>query len=804
MAGNVAAIDFGTTYTTAAVRDESGVSMIGLDHHDSRLPSLVLRSRDAAGTGSWVVGWAAANQAALFPDAVERTPKRRLGVDDDMLLGGEMLPVVDAVAAVLAHAWAMIIAQRPDVDSLVVTHPAAWPSRRTELLVDAARRAGISAPVRLCPEPVAAALAYSAENAARDGLFAVYDLGGGTIDVAVLAGGATGFELVAPPSGDPNLGGEDFDERIFQHLAHQLDADAAGMSNSLTQSTERSWRVAAEQLRIESRRAKEALSSSASYALYLPPPVARDLTLQGHELRDLISDDISRSVNILASVIATAEQATGQPVTGVYLVGGGSRIPAVQHTIESRTGLPCMTRENPKDVVARGATLWQPETAAAPREVTRTADLLTGPVTTATSSERSWSPPVVEPAVTPTSSGVDGGPIAWAAELAGRIVAVRPGDGHTAVSLQEGDHLLRQVGLPGSFVGAAVGRSAALIVTFDGRQTTCSVLDPQLALRTVASLGTGVARWVRAAGSHAWVITAGRRDMTGPSMGLPWGDSGRMNVWRIDLEAVINVTTPAPPLQVALWRINEGHARTLLDPSSATTCAPDAALMGGVGRLAWAVGQFDSRRQPGLSRNRAHLDVRLRQLLITDDGSPQPFAEPIDRAPWVHQVVYDGTTRYTSGSDGIRDSSGAVLLERPALGATRLLDSPVGPLTLSVDRVLEESDCTIGRIVRGRHDVLWTGRVSPLRHPYSADQPIVAAGYGADAIVPVRTGISTVLLQIAEDGTVKELAPYAGWCEPVSTSMQSADGLTCLTASWVPTRASDPPPVRFNLEFVDR
>ena len=801
MAPVVAAIDFGTTYTTAAVRDSAGIGIIALDHHDTRLPSLVLRARDTAGQPSWVVGWAATNQAALFPTGVERTPKRRIGTDDRLLLDNEMVPVTEAVAAVLRHVWAVIQTHRPDVTDVVLTHPAGWMARRTDILVEASALAGIPQPVALCPEPVAAALGYAEHAPPAGELIAVYDLGGGTIDVAVLAASSDGYHLVVPPFSDPNLGGEDFDERIFLHLCQQLELDDAGLVGKLMSSPEREWRLAAGHLRLESRRAKEALSSAQSYSLYVPPPIARDLTLQEHELRALIASDIERSVDLLTAIIHVAEQSSGQRVTSVYLVGGSSRTPAVQHTIEARTGLRCITRENPKDVVARGGTLWRtvdeygardepaPEPSDAPID-SPLADLLEPEPTESLPAE-------IAPA-DPTSPLVN---VSWAGTLDERLITVLSVGDSTVVSLFTHGTVSRQVTLTGTFAGAAVGTSAFIVVTVKGRRTDAYVLDSQLAVRTSASLGTVRPRWVRAVANRAWVIgDAGGRSLASPSIGLPSGDVGNTAVWRIELDVVINSARQIMQLPSALWRINEGSSNHLLDPASATTAPPEVQQApAGNGTLSWVVGHFDSRRAAALARVRPHLDVWMKQLVVTDDGSPEPAGHRVFAPPWLHQVIWDHDVCLTAGSAGIGRFGEPPDVARPDLGACRLIPTPFGMLTLSVERVLEESGTTIGLLQPGGHQVLAHSDRLPLRHPCFSDEPFQAFVGADDVVVPLRAGSATVFLRVAADGTATEHGPFPGWWEPV---VEAEGGLLCRTAMDVPSRPSSPPPKRFDVTLL--
>lgn len=808
MTGTVAAIDFGTTYTTAAVRDTGGVDMVMLDHHETRLPSLVLRTCAPGGTPTWVVGWAASNQAALFPASVERTPKRRIGVDADLLLGDQMVPVVDAVAAVLHEVWRVVVAQRPDVSGVVLTHPAAWSSRRTDLLLQAAALAGIPGTPRLCPEPVAAAMAYAAHRPESRDLVAVYDLGGGTIDVAVLAADGDDYRLVAPPGGDQELGGEDFDERVFAHLCEQLARQDSGVVEKLRSAPEREWRIAAEQLRLEARRAKEALSTSSSYALYVPQPVGRDLILNERELRDLISADIARTVELLADVVEAGQGASGLAVTGIYLVGGSSRIPAVQHMIEARLGLPCLTWENPKDVVARGATRWAPAPPPADGPATHAPPPAARPAAAPAVAEQ---PATVVPEPAATAAAEPGpawaatGPqqdVRWAGTLRGRLAVVRGDDAHTEVSLVADGVVRSQIGLLGAFRGAATGDSALLVVTQAGRRATAYVVDPQLAIRTSASLGSMWPRWVLAAGSLAWVVgDVEDRVPAGPEIGLPWGDVGRAALWRIDLAAVLDAGQPRLREEMAVWRVNDGHLGLLLDPASATTVPPLAIpTPDGRGAFTWVVGQFASRRSLSLSPARiVNRDVSTSQLLVTDGGGDQPWQGRRTGDAWIHQFTWSGTSHLAAGSAGVGVLDQPVLGRRPDLGACTLLPTSLGTFAVVVDRILEDSPTTIGTLDDSALTVLARFDTSPLLHPCSsARQPTPVVHQGA-LVMPIRVDDSTMLASIRPDGQGREHGPYPGWWEPIGSV---GAGLVCRHAPQVWQRPTDPPPERFDVETL--
>jgi len=344
----VLAIDFGTSFTVAAVSADGATSLVEL-HGAPRLPSMVLLTDE----GGFLVGAAAENEAALRPAMLERAPKQRLG-EDEVLLGGRWVRPVDMVAAVLREvreeAERRLGGGAPG--EVRLTHPASWGERRRSALVAAAEQAGLG-PVRLLSEPEAAAL-FFADRGLKGGEFvAVYDLGGGTFDCVVLQRTGGGFAPAGPPGGRDGLGGEVFDQRVFEHLGHMLDRDDPGVWERLTTSEERPWRYARADFRADVRRAKELLSRYPASSVYVRHPVDRELRLRRTEFEELISEDVDASVRIMADTLAAASLRP-EELAGLYVTGGSSRIPLVTNRVRAAFGR-VDTVDDPKTIVALGA-----------------------------------------------------------------------------------------------------------------------------------------------------------------------------------------------------------------------------------------------------------------------------------------------------------------------------------------------------------------------------------------------------------------------------------------------------------------
>jgi actin-like ATPase involved in cell morphogenesis len=343
------AIDYGTTFTSAAVVTDTGVEVLEVEGV-RRLPSGVVLLDDQL-----LVGVSAEQQYGLHADRAERTPKRALGVHPHLLLGGEPVETVDAVAATLRAVYEEALRRsngHPPTE-VKLTHPASWSDARLDALREAAARAGMTE-VSLLPEPVAAALHFADEHIHTGDHVAVYDLGGGTFDTAVLRRTDDGFELAGPPGGNDRLGGEDFDQRLAALLREQLVADDPALADHLADTEDSAWRLAASQLLNAARQAKEALSRHTTHRVMLPPPIARELRVTRPELEALIHDDIAATV---AELVATVERAglTTEQIAARYLTGGSSRIPLVARLVHDAFAEAPDTFDDPKTAVAIGA-----------------------------------------------------------------------------------------------------------------------------------------------------------------------------------------------------------------------------------------------------------------------------------------------------------------------------------------------------------------------------------------------------------------------------------------------------------------
>jgi len=344
----VQSIDFGTTFTTAAMLPSGGSPQV-LEIENSRyLPSVVVRDE----TGQLVTGRAGARQAVVFPERAERVPKRALVAGSQVVLGGQPVPVADLVAALLGRVYVEATRfQGGTAPGLVVlTHPARWGQEPLGRLREAAARAGIANPV-LVAEPVAAAWWYG--KPAPGQVVAVFDLGGGTLDTAVLRAEGGGFVVAGQPGGNADLGGEDFDEFLLSRvseLARERDEEIWREVFAGSGARARSDRA---HLRSDVTTAKEALSEYLTYEL----PVAGfadTFRLTRSDLEQLIGPAVDQTVAEMRRTITAAGLSADQ-LTSVFLTGGSSRIPLIAQRLADSLGTLPQLRDDPKAAVALGA-----------------------------------------------------------------------------------------------------------------------------------------------------------------------------------------------------------------------------------------------------------------------------------------------------------------------------------------------------------------------------------------------------------------------------------------------------------------
>lgn len=359
------AVDFGTSSTCAVASVNGRDPQVVVVDGQPLMSSAVYAAPD----GTLFVGQEAERQAAVDPSRYEPHPKRRID-EGELLLGDSVLPVLDAVRAVLRRAVseARRLAGGAETSLLVLTHPADWGAIRTRLLRQAATR--LAGEVALVPEPVAAAVFHAATFApgevnrertvefsgAPGEALAVLDLGGGTVDVSVvrrMPGTRRGGFQVLATRGDPSFGGADVDQALLEHIGSLVSSADPSAWRQLVEGRELAERRRRRVLRQDIRGAKETLSRHAYTDVPMPLPFA-DAHVTREDLERLVAAPLGRAVELTCAAIDEAGLRPKQ-LTAIFLVGGSSRIPMVSRLVHERTGVVPTTLDQPETVVARGA-----------------------------------------------------------------------------------------------------------------------------------------------------------------------------------------------------------------------------------------------------------------------------------------------------------------------------------------------------------------------------------------------------------------------------------------------------------------
>jgi hypothetical protein len=348
------AVDLGTSHTVAMMRWADGRTRPLLFDGQPLLPSAVFLDT----TGRLHVGRDALRLGFAEPGRFEPNPKRRVD-DGTVLLGDSGVPVAGLFAALLGAVAREAVATAGFLPPAVLTYPAAWGARRREVLAEAVAQAGWPAETTFLPEPVAAAR-YFAEILRRPvpvgSALAVFDFGGGTLDVAVVRndGHAAGF-TVAASGGLDDLGGLDLDAAVAEHLGKSLAGAEPAAWKALTDPvTLAQWR-ARRQFWEDVRGAKEMLSR-AVFAPVPVPGVEHAVPLTRDEFEAVAGPLVRRGIAETGEVIAAAGLTPGE-LAGLFLVGGSSRVPLVARLLHSELGIAPTVLEQPELPVAEGAVL---------------------------------------------------------------------------------------------------------------------------------------------------------------------------------------------------------------------------------------------------------------------------------------------------------------------------------------------------------------------------------------------------------------------------------------------------------------
>lgn len=347
--GATIGIDLGTTNSCMATMEGGRVTIIPNAEGERTTPSVVAFSKE----GERLVGSVACRQAAVNPDRTISSVKRHMGTKWQAKVDGKAYSPQELSAMILSKLRRdaeNFLGQ--EVTDAVITVPAYFDDSQRQATKDAGRIAGLNV-LRIINESTSAALAYGLDNGTAQKVM-VYDLGGGTFDISIIEIGDDVIEVLAT-SGDNHLGGDDFDECITEHLL-QVFEQQTGVKLQRDAMALQRVRQAAEQ-------AKKELSSATSAQVNLPfiaqgsaGPLHMDITLTRAEFDRLTARLIERTTGPVQSALNDAGIAASE-LGCVLLVGGSTRIPAVQNHVRALTGKEPSSSINPDECVATGAAI---------------------------------------------------------------------------------------------------------------------------------------------------------------------------------------------------------------------------------------------------------------------------------------------------------------------------------------------------------------------------------------------------------------------------------------------------------------
>lgn len=347
--GKIIGIDLGTTNSCVAVMENGEPVVIPNPEGGRTTPSVVALTKD----GERLVGQVAKRQAITNPDNTIISIKRDMGTDKKVSLGDKTYTPTEISAMILQKLKSD--AERylgETVSQAVITVPAYFSDSQRQATKDAGKIAGLEV-LRIINEPTAASLAYGMGND-TDHKIMVYDLGGGTFDVSILEIGDGTFEVLAT-SGNNRLGGDDFDERIMKYLSDEFKKDT-GIDLSIDKMAMQRLKEAAEKAKIE-------LSGVMTTNINLPfitadatGPKHLDITLTRAKFDELTADLVEQTMEPTRNAMKDAGLSSND-IAKVLMVGGSSRIPAVQEAVKRITGKEPDNGINPDECVAIGAAI---------------------------------------------------------------------------------------------------------------------------------------------------------------------------------------------------------------------------------------------------------------------------------------------------------------------------------------------------------------------------------------------------------------------------------------------------------------
>ena len=342
-------IDLGTTNSCVAVMEGGQPTVIANAEGSRTTPSVVAFTKD----GERLIGQVAKRQAVTNPDRTVISIKREMGTSYKVNIDGKQYTPQDISAMVLTKMKETAESYLGEkVTQAVITVPAYFNDSQRQATKDAGRIAGLEV-LRIINEPTAASLAYGLDKEENQKIL-VYDLGGGTFDVSILDIGDGVFEVLST-NGNTRLGGDDFDQRIIDYVAEQFKKE-----NGIDLKQDK---IAAQRLKEAAEKAKIELSGTTTANINLPfitadatGPKHLDVTLTQAKFNELTADLVDATIEPMRKALKDAGL-TVEQINKVILVGGSTRIPAVQEAVKKITGKEPFKGINPDECVAIGAAI---------------------------------------------------------------------------------------------------------------------------------------------------------------------------------------------------------------------------------------------------------------------------------------------------------------------------------------------------------------------------------------------------------------------------------------------------------------
>ena len=342
-------IDLGTTNSCVAVIEGGEPVVIANAEGARTTPSVVAFSK----TGERMVGQVAKRQAITNPDRTISSIKREMGTDHKVTIDGKSYTPQEISAMILQKLKGDAEAYLGEsVTSAVITVPAYFTDAQRQATKDAGKIAGLNVQ-RIINEPTAAALAYGVDKENEQKIM-VYDLGGGTFDVSILEIGDGVVEVLAT-AGNNHLGGDDFDQRIIDWMASEFQ-NANGIDLRNDKMAMQRLKEAAEKAKIELSGLNTATISQPYITADATGPKHLELTLSRAKFNELTRDLVQATMGPVNQALSDAGLSAGE-LSKILLVGGSTRIPAVQEAVKSITGKDAFKGINPDECVAIGAAI---------------------------------------------------------------------------------------------------------------------------------------------------------------------------------------------------------------------------------------------------------------------------------------------------------------------------------------------------------------------------------------------------------------------------------------------------------------